>query len=125
MNRRLNRYFEKKGIPYPGSSDSVITIPTHYSYLTPLQHRKLDKLIQRLVANPDEIATIDVYSDGDETPVYNRFRAENREEKIVAYITKKNSQVLGRVIFIKHEEASPIQPFNIWSRAGIIRYKKK
>ena len=125
MNRRLNRHFEKRNISNPGSSDSVITIPTHYSYLTPLQHRKLDKLIARLEANPDEVATIDVYSDGDETPVYNQFRAENREEKIVAYIAKKNSQVLDRVIITKHQEASPIPPFNIWSRAGIIRYKKK
>lgn len=125
MNRRLNHYFVQEGIHNPGSKDSVITIPTHYSYLTPLQHRKLDKMIQRLEANPDEMATIDVYSDGNETPIYNQFRAENREERILNYITKKNPQVLDRVVFIKHQEASPIPPFSIWSRAGIIRYKKK
>ena len=125
MNRRLNRYFEKRGFHNPGSNDSVITIPTHYSYLTPLQHKKLDKLIQRLEANPDEVASIDVYSDGDETPVYNQFRAENREERILNYIAKKSPKVLDRVVITKHQEASPIPPFSIWSRAGIIRYKKK
>jgi len=125
MNRRLNRYFEKEDIHNPGSSDSVITIPTHYSYLTPLQHKKLDKLIQRLESNPDELAYIDIYSDGDETPVYNQFRAENREERIRTYIAKKNLQLLERIVFIKHQEASPIPPFSIWSRAGIINFKKK
>jgi len=125
MNRRLNCYFEKRGFHNPGSNDSVITIPTHYSYLTPLQHKKLDKLIQRLEANPDEVASIDVYSDGDETPVYNQFRAENREERILNYIAKKSPKVLDRVVITKHQEASPIPPFSIWSRAGIIRYKKK
>ena len=118
MNRRLNRYFEKEGIQNPGSSDSVLTIPTHYSYLTPLQQKKLDKLIQRLVANPNEVANIDVYSDGDETSVYNQFRAENREERILNYIAKKNPKVLERVTINKHQEASSIPPFNIWSRAG-------
>lgn len=124
MNRRLNRYFEKERIHNPGSSDSVITIPTHYSYLTPLQHKKLDKMILRLQTNPDEVASIDIYSDGDEAPVYNQFRTENREERIVKYITAKSSDVLDRIVITKHQEASPIPPFSIWSRACIIKYKK-
>ena len=125
MNRRIDKYHQKLGDASPNLCDTILIFPTRYSYLTPKQHDKLDRLIGRMEKEPELFVQIDVYSDGDETQVYNQFRAENRCESIHKYIKKQNADLLQRISFIQHEEASSIPPEFEWTRAGIIHIMKR
>lgn len=125
MNRRLDKHYRRWDETAPNLSDTIIAYPSRYSYLTPLQLAKLDRLMKRLRNDSSLRLEIDVYSDGDESPVYNQFRSENRLEKIHLYLSKQYADLLPRVSITTHPEASPLPAMHNWSSAGIIRIIKQ
>ena len=125
MNRRLDKHYRKWDTTVPNLSDTIIAFPSRYSYLTPLQQAKLDRLIMRMNNEPDIRLQIDVYSDGDESAVYNQFRTENRRDRIYNYVAKQQADLLPRISITTHVEASPIPEMHKWSSAGIIRITKQ
>lgn len=120
-NRRINKYYKKLLVDTPTLNDSVILFPRHYAYLTPLQKDKIDRLLKRMEENSNMHVQIDVYSDGDESSVYNQFRASNRRESIHDYIEQKDATLLQRISITHHSQVSPLEPDHDWSRAGIIQ----
>lgn len=125
MNRRIDKFYRKYEIEDASLGDTILVFTVRYSYLTPTQRDKLYRLITRMENEPELNVQIDVYSDGDETAVYNNFRAKNRIETIQAYIGKLNADMLQRITITQHEEASPIPSELDWARAGIIHIMKK
>ena len=125
MNRRLKRHYLKYDDDNAILQDTIITFPYHYSYLTPLQKEKLEKMMKRMQSEPDMQVQIDVYSDGDESPVYNQFRAENRRERIHDYVARQNAGLLPRISITQHTESAPMPVMHNWSSAGIIRITKQ
>ena len=82
---------------------------------------RVEEYLKRMEKDSKMHVQIDVYSDGDESSVYNQFRASNRRESIHDYIEQKDATLLQRISITHHSQVSPLEPDHEWSRAGIIQ----